>query len=147
MEGTRVFRVGDDKDVGRKFFEWDTMENVEESATEMERALDELKYHQLAFLSGYKHSVKDGTLNAVRSLSPAQLEKELAQKHLSLGPLKIPYRILPWKWGLLYKEFRRRYVELAKEDVQYFEAKFRKAFTSGYVEVMNRKAKAQQKSN
>ena len=147
MEGTRVFRTGDDKDVGRKFFEWDTMENVEESAAEMARALDELKYHQLAFLSGYKHSVKDGTLNAIRGLSPAQLEKELAEKYISLGPLKIPCRILPWKCHTLYKEYCRRYAELTKEDVQYFEAKFRKAFTGGYVEVMNRKAKAQQKKN
>jgi hypothetical protein len=146
MEGTRIIRTGEDKDVGKKFFEWDTLENVEESSTEMERALDELKYHQLAFLSGYKRSVKEGTLNAIRPLSPEQLEQELAEEKFSLGPLKIPYSVLPWKRGRLYKEYRRRYEDLIREDVQYFEAKFRTAFTSGYVEVMNRKAKAQQES-
>jgi len=145
MEGTRIIRTGEDKDVGRKFFEWDTFENVEESAAEMERALDELKYHQLAFLSGYKRSVKEGTLNVMRRLSPAELERELAHRKISLGPFSIPYRLLPWKRVLLYNELRRRYEDLAREDVQFFEAKFRSAFTSGYVEVMNRKAKAQQK--
>jgi len=146
MEGTRIIRTGEDKDVGKKFFEWDTLDNVEESASEMERALDELKYHQLAFLSGYKRSVKEGTLNAIRPLAPEQLEQELAEEKLSLGPLKIPYSILPGKRGRLYKEYRRRYEDLIREDVQYFEAKFRNAFTGGYVEVMNRKAKAQQES-
>lgn len=144
MEGTRIIRTGEDKDVGRKFFEWETLENVEESSSEMERALDELKFHQLAFLSGYKRSVKEGTLNAIRSLSPEQLEEELTGKSLALGPIKIPYSILPGKQGRLYREYRRRYEELIREDVQYFEAKFRNAFTGGYVEVMNRKAKAQQ---
>jgi len=146
MEGTRIIRTGEDKDVGKKFFEWDTLDNVEESASEMERALDELKYHQLAFLSGYKRSVKEGTLNAIRSLSPEQLEQDLAGEKLSLGPLKIPYSILPGQRGRLYKEYRRRYEDLIREDVQFFEAKFRNAFTGGYVEVMNRKAKAQQES-
>lgn len=146
MEGTRIIRTGEDKDVGRKFFEWDTLEKVEESSTEMERALDELKYHQLAFLAGYKRSVKEGTLNAVGSLSPTVLERELAQKRISLGLFSIPYSILPWGRIWLYKQFRRRYEELVREDVQFFEAKFRNAFTSGYVEVMNRKAKAQQKN-
>jgi len=146
MEGTRIIRTGEDKDVGRKFFEWGTLEKVEESSTEMERALDELKYHQLAFLSGYKRSVKEGTLNAIGSLSPVELERELARKRISLGLFSIPYSILPWGRIWLYKLFRRRYEELVREDVQFFEAKFRNAFTGGYVEVMNRKAKAQQKS-
>ena len=145
MEGTRIIRTGEDKDVGKKFFEWDTLENVEGSTKEMEQALDELKYHQLAFLSGYKHSVKDGTLNAVARLAPPQLEKELAERKVSVGPFSIPGRLLPWKRRWLYGEYRRRFAELAREDVQYFEAKFRNAFTSGYVEVMNRKAKAQEK--
>ncbi len=144
MEGTRVIRTGEDNDVGRKFFEWDTQENVEDSSNEMARALDELKYHQLAFLSGYKHAVKSGTLNVMGVLSPQKLEENLALKKISLGPIKIQLSIVPWKNGVLYKEYRRRFEDLKHEDVQFFEAKFRTAFTAGYVEVMNRKAKAQQ---
>lgn len=145
MDGTRVIRTGEDKDVGRKFFEWNTLANVEASSAEMARALDELKYHQLAFLSGYKRSVKEGTLNAIRALFPLRLEREFAGQTVAVGPFKIPFRFLPFKKSFLYKELRHRFEELAAEDVQYFEAKFRNAFTSGYVEVMNRKARAQQK--
>ena len=146
MEGTRIIRTGEDKDVGRKFFEWDTLENVEGSAKEMEQALDELKYHELALLSGYKRSTKDGTLNVIARLSPAQLEKELAERKVQVGPLAIPVQLLPGKRGRLYNEYRRRFAELTREDVQYFEGKFRNAFTSGYVEVMKQKAKVQEKA-
>ncbi len=145
MDGTRVIRTGEDKDVGRKFFEWNTLENVEASSAEMARALDELKYHQLAFLSGYKRSVKEGTLNAIRALFPSRLEQEFIGQQVSVGPFKIPYRFLPFKRIFLYNKLCRAFEELVAEDVQFFEAKFRNAFTSGYVEVMNRKARMQQK--
>ncbi len=145
MDGTRVIRAGEDADVGRKFFEWRTVDTAEASSAEIARALDELKYHELALLSGYKKCVKEGTLNVLQPLSPEQLRQDLAQENVSWGPLKIPFRLAPFKNAVLYREFCRRYRELTAEDERFFEDKFRNTFRNAYKEVMNLKIRAQQK--
>jgi len=145
MDGTRVIRAGENKDVGRKFFEWQTMDNFEASSMEIARALDELKYHELALLSGYKKCVKEGTLKVIQPLSPERLRQDLANEKVAWGPLRVPFRLVPFKRAVLYREFSRRYRELVSEDERYFEDKFRNTFRNAYKEVMNLKIQAQQK--
>ncbi len=136
MEGTRIWRTMDQQKLCEIFLRWDKTTEIEDTAEQLRGALNELYYHQLAFLRGYRESVKKGTLEIVYDVSPAAIEKDLAAKKIALGPIKIPFSAWPFKAGIILNEVRRRMDDLVQEDVRYFEDKFRDAFTAGYREMI-----------
>ncbi|MCI0531351.1 MAG: hypothetical protein L0Y74_05330, partial [candidate division Zixibacteria bacterium] len=82
--GTQIFRVEErEKEIGPYLFNWSkTPSEVEGSkvdvAEDLDKALNELKYHQLAFLSGFRTSVKEGTKELLKKVDPEAIEKELS---------------------------------------------------------------------
>ncbi len=102
-------------------------------AEDLDKALNELKYHQLAFLSGFRTSVKEGTKELLKKVDPEQIEKELSN-----GGLR--FKLSPFKHKKLWKEFYKRYEELLQEEEQQLEAKFRPHFRQGYIGFMASKS-------
>ncbi len=134
QSGTQIFRVEErEREIGPYLFNWD---KPEESAVDLEKALSELKYHQLAFLSGFRASVKEGTRELLRPLDPQAIEAELSRKSVSVAGLKIPFKLAPFKHKLLWREYRRRVEELLHLEDQQLEGKFRPHFRQGYVGFM-----------
>lgn len=139
QSGTQIFRVEErEGEIGPYLFSWDS--KGEETAQDLEKALNELKYHQLAFLSGFRASIKEGTKEILQKIDPARLEAELASQSVSLAGLKIPFKLHPFRKQALWKEYKRRYDELMQEEEQHIEAKFRSHFRQGYVSFMAAKA-------
>ena len=127
--GTQIFRVEErEKEIGPYLFHW---ENAEAGAAEdLDKALNELKYHQLAFLSGFRTSVKEGTKELLKKVDPEQIEKELSNG----GKFSL------FKHKKLWKEFHKRYEELLQQEDQQLEAKFRPHFRQGYIGFMANKS-------
>lgn len=126
--GTQIFRVEErEKEIGPYLFNW---QNSEAGAAEdLDKALNELKYHQLAFLSGFRNSVKEGTRELLKNFDPDAIEKELANGGLVS-------KLSPFKHKRLWKEFHKRYEELLQQEEQQLEAKFRPHFRQGYISFM-----------
>jgi hypothetical protein len=139
QSGTQIFRVEErEGEIGPYLFSWDS--RGEETANDLEKALNELKYHQLAFLSGFRTSIKEGTKEILQKIDPAKLETELMGRGVSIAGLKIPFKLLPFRKQALWKEYKRRYDELMQQEEQHLEAKFRTHFRQGYVSFMATKA-------
>ncbi len=130
--GTQIFRVEErEREIGPYLFNW---QNAEAGAAEdLDKALNELKYHQLAFLSGFRNSVKEGTKELLKKVDPEAIEKELSNGGLGS-------RLSPFKHKRLWKEFHKRYEELLQEEEQQLEAKFRPHFRQGYIGFMANKS-------
>ena len=126
--GTQIFRVEErEKEIGPYLFQWT---NAEAGAAEdLDKALHELKYHQLAFLSGFRTSVKEGTKELLKKVDPEAIERELSN-----GGFR--FKFSPFKHKRLWKEFYKRYEELLQEEEQQLEAKFRPHFRQGYIGFM-----------
>ncbi|MGH8004265.1 MAG: type VI secretion system-associated FHA domain protein, partial [Limisphaerales bacterium] len=107
-----------------------------EVAEDLDKALNELKYHQLAFLSGFRNSVKEGTKELLKKVDPEAIEREISNGGFRLAGLKIPFKLSPFKHKRLWKEFYKRYEELLQEEEQQLEAKFRPHFRQGYIGFM-----------
>lgn len=132
--GTQIFRVEErEREIGPYLFRWD---KPDESAADLEKALHELKYHQLAFLSGFRTSVKEGTRELLKTLDPQVIEAELAQKSVRVAGLKISFKLAPFKHKLLWREYQRRVGELLHLEDQQLEGKFRPHFRQGYIGFM-----------
>lgn len=127
--GTQIFRVEErEREIGPYLFNW---QNAEAGAAEdLDRALNELKYHQLAFLSGFRNSVKEGTRELLKKVDPEQIEKEMSNGG----------RFSLFKHKKLWKEFHKRYEELLQQEEQQLEAKFRPHFRQGYIGFMASKS-------
>ncbi len=123
--GTQIFRVEErEKEIGPYLFQWT---NAEAGAAEdLDKALNELKYHQLAFLSGFRNSVKEGTKELLKKVDPEVIEKEMSNG----GKFSL------FRHKKLWKEFHKRFEELLQEEEQQLEAKFRPHFRQGYIGFM-----------
>ena len=130
--GTQIFRVEErEKEIGPYLFQWT---NAEAGAAEdLDKALNELKYHQLAFLSGFRTSVKEGTKELLKKVDPEVIEKELSNGGFA-------FKLSPFKHKRLWKEFYKRYEELLQQEEQQLEAKFRPHFRQGYIGFMANKS-------
>lgn len=134
--GTQIFRVEErEKEIGPYLFNW---QNAEAGAAEdLDKALNELKYHQLAFLSGFRTSVKEGTKELLKKVDPETIEKELSN-----GGFR--FKLSPFKHKRLWKEFYKRYEELLQQEEQQLEAKFRPHFRQGYIGFMANKSSSKE---
>lgn len=101
--------------------------------------IDESLLHQLALLDGYRGSIKEGVQELLNYLDLLQLEKEFSQKMLLLGPVKIPYRWIPFYVQLhTYFALRKRFLELLEEDRGAFDRKiFTPSFIRAYMKTMS----------
>ena len=151
--GTQIFRVEErEKEIGPYLFNWSQTPSAAEGsevegqstqpevAEDLDKALNELKYHQLAFLSGFRNSVKEGTKELLKKVDPEAIEKELSNGGFRLAGLKIPFKLMPFRHKRLWREFYRRYEELLQEEEQQLEAKFRPHFRQGYIGFMASKS-------
>lgn len=101
--------------------------------------IDESLLHQLALLDGYRASIKEGVQELIQYIDPVKLEEEFSKKIFPLGPIKIPYRWIPFYVQLnTYYVIRKRFRELLEEDRGAFDRKiFRPSFIRAYMNTMS----------
>jgi hypothetical protein len=141
--GTRFIRLGDlHGDLGRYLFNWKVPRTEAESThdQDLRTAIEELKHHQMALLTGFERSFKEGTLEVLRHVSPEAIES---------GSSDNPDReYLARKMGLVrrgrcWREYQKRFDELIAEDSGWFQTRFLPPFCQGYKEYMWEKKAAQ----
>jgi pSer/pThr/pTyr-binding forkhead associated (FHA) protein len=112
---------------------------VQKRLASAKNQIDESLLHQLALLDGYRASIKDGVQELIEYIDPITLEEEFSQKIFSLGPIKIPYRWIPFYVQLnTYFVIRKRFLELLAEDRGAFDRKiFRPSFIRAYMKTMS----------
>ncbi len=71
-------------------------EEMENRLKTVEMQVDELLTHQSALLDGYRACVREGAVKLLKTLDISQLENHIGKDHFSLGPLKIPYKWIPF---------------------------------------------------
>lgn len=125
---TRMIRRGDiHGDLGKFLFDWRGEERTRQHAKALETAIDELKHHQMALLSGFRHSLKEGTRAVLEEVSPETIKKETGSGVAKLNPFRHKA-----SWDLYEKRFR----EIIDEDVGWYQDRFLRAFREGYLEYM-----------
>lgn len=135
-EGTQMIRLGDlHGDLGLYLFDWRESASADDDSGGLRTSIDELKHHQMALLTGYEHSVREGTLEVLHTIAPETIEQEIAGGVLS--------KVNPFSAGTLWNAYKKRYAELVSEDGGWFQARFLPSFQRGYREYMwSRKAAA-----
>jgi hypothetical protein len=100
----------------------------------LQRTLDELILHYMGLLEGYRTSIDEGMHKMLQKANPDLLRSQLADQSISLGPLRIPYRSIPFLLdGKIMQLTRRAHEELVREDRGVLEKRyFRPAFVKGY---------------
>jgi len=102
--------------------------------TALQRELDEFVFHVVGLLDGYRTSVDGGVRMLLQKMDPEAFRNQLAQSKLKLGPIEIPYRVIPLfvEWKVMQLSIRM-YQELLREDRGVLEKRFfRPAFIQGY---------------
>ncbi len=100
----------------------------------LQRELDEFIVHVVALLDGYRTSVDDGVQKLLQKTNADIFRNQLAQSKLRLGPMEIPYRLIPfllqWKATQMSNQMHQ---ELLREDRGVLEKRyFRTGFIHGY---------------
>lgn len=139
--GTQILRLGDlHGDLGRYLFYWRPRKSEDEVSQdqELKTAIEELKHHQMALLTGFEHAVREGSLAVLEHVSP-----ETVETHLFKGGRSLFWRLSPFRAGRCWREFRRRFQHLSAEDAGWFQKRFLPSFREGYKEYMWAKIAAQ----
>ncbi|MEW5875557.1 MAG: type VI secretion system-associated FHA domain protein [Candidatus Zixiibacteriota bacterium] len=133
-EGTQMIRLGDlHGDLGLYLFDWRVSAAADDDAGGLRTSIDELKHHQMALLTGYEHSVREGTLEVLRAIAPETIEQEVSGGVMG--------KLNPFGAGKLWEAYKKRYAELTAEDGGWFQSRFLPSFQRGYREYMwSRKA-------
>jgi hypothetical protein len=100
----------------------------------LQRELDEFIAHVVALLDGYRTSVDDGVHKLLQKMSPEVFRNQLSQLKLKVGPLEIPYSVIPFflQWKTMQLS-ARMHQELTREDRGVLEKRyFRTGFIHGY---------------
>jgi hypothetical protein len=100
----------------------------------LQRATEQIILHVIGVLEGYRQSVEEGSKALLQRTDPSLLRKELLNKNFRLGPLEIPYRLLPFLLpsGILQLATKRHH-DLVLEDRGVLEKRyFRPGFVHGY---------------
>jgi len=130
--GTRILRLGDlHGDLGRYLFYWRSTDSKEDAFDnqDLKTAIEELKHHQMALLTGFERSVREGSLEILRQVSPEAIE---SGDDRSGGVSKFN----PLRAGQCWREYKKRYADLVSEDAGWFQTKFLPFFREGYREYM-----------
>ena len=100
----------------------------------LQRELDEFIAHVVALLDGYRTSVDDGVHKLLQKMSPEVFRSQLSQLKLKMGPVEIPYSVIPFflQWKTMQLS-ARMHQELTREDRGVLEKRyFRTGFIHGY---------------
>jgi len=139
--GTRILRLGDlHGDLGRYLFYWRSSDSNEDAFNnqDLKTAIEELKHHQMALLTGFERSVREGSLEILRQVSPDAIE---SGDDGSGGVSKFN----PLRAGQCWREYKKRYADLVSEDAGWYQTKFLPFFREGYREYMWAKKSSQNK--
>ena len=100
----------------------------------LQKKSDEILYHQLALLEGYKKSAHDGMKEFLNKMDPSVLNDKLADQKFILGPIKIPYRFIPFfGFRKLLNIYKTIYQSMITEEQSFVEKSiFRPGFIRGY---------------
>jgi len=112
-----------------------TKKRIEQIRIEMRK----LVAHQMGLLEGYRESIKQGVPKLTKELSPAIVINEVSNEAIELGPVKIPYKIIPFavKRKAL-RQLEEKHYELSEEDRGVIEKKiFRPPFIKKYLETIS----------
>jgi predicted component of type VI protein secretion system len=124
---TRMIRRGDiHGDLGKFLFDWRAQATTGQHTKALETAIDELKHHQMALLSGFRHSLKEGTRAVLEEMSP----ETIAHGGSSLGAIN------PFRHASQWSRYAKRYDEILNEDIGWYQDRFLRAFREGYLEYM-----------
>jgi len=140
--GTRMLRLGDlHGDLGRYLFYWRSDESKEDAfhSQDLKTAIEELKHHQMALLTGFERSVREGTLEILRQISPEVIESGDDQ-----GGGSGISKLNPLRAGQCWREYKKRYSNLASEDAGWYQTRFLPFFREGYKEYMWAKKASQE---
>jgi hypothetical protein len=143
--GTKILRTGDlHGNLGKYLFYWRTREDPEEISDEedLKIAIEELKHHQMALLSGFRKSLTDGTMTVLGHVSPDTIASHVHGDSAS-DDAKAGRTINPFRAARYWREFLRRFDDLASEDAAWFQRQFLPSFREGYREYMYKKTQAQ----
>jgi len=125
-----------------KSFLFDPSISPQESQKRIEQIrgiTDEIMLHQISMLDGYKAGINEGSKKILERMDPPRLKKQLAAMKWNLGPIRLPYRLLP----VLYRKklirlFADAHKELFQEDQAIIEKKyFRPAYIRNYYKRMD----------
>ncbi len=131
--GTRIFRLGDlHGDLGRYLFYWRSDESKEDvyNSQDLKTAIEELKHHQMALLTGFERSVREGSLEILRQISPEAIESGDDAEGAGISKFN------PLRAGQCWREYKKRYANLASEDSGWYQIRFLPFFREGYKEYM-----------
>lgn len=100
----------------------------------LQRALDEVVFHVVGLLDGYRTSVDDGVRRLLQKADPEVFKVQLAELKFKIGPIEIPYRFVPLLVDMKAMRLSQRaHKELSQEDRGVLEKRyFRPAFIRGY---------------
>lgn len=125
---TRMIRRGDiHGDLGKFLFDWRGEEQSKQHTKALETAIDELKHHQMALLSGFRHSLKEGTRAILDEVSPEMIEKEAGGGAAKLNP---------FRHRACWERYSKRFDQIMDEDIGWYQDRFLRAFREGYLEYM-----------
>ncbi len=123
-------------------------EEAEKRLTLLKGEIEKVILHQVALLDGYRASIQEGVPELLKELNPAIIKKEIANKNIEIGPLKIPKKIIPLLVELnTLQTIENKLYNLSVEDRGIFEKKyFRPAFIRRYLENMSSAQKSPHKN-
>ncbi len=125
---TRMIRRGDiHGDLGKFLFDWRGEEQSIQHTKALETAIDELKHHQMALLSGFRHSLKEGTRAVLDEVSPEMIEKDAGAGAAKLNP---------FRHKACWERYSKRFEQIMDEDIGWYQDRFLRAFREGYLEYM-----------
>lgn len=91
---------------------------------QFEEETGKIIYHQMGLLEGYRDSVKNGTANMLKSLDPISLEREFLTQKVKIGPVQLPYKLLPFLMkSKIYNLIKEKF-ELIHRDPEHLEKKY-----------------------
>ena len=144
IEGTTMMLTGDDFKIynssGDELKALLLAPNISEEQAHttmslLKKALEKDLFHQLALLDGYKKSTTEGTLKLLGEIDPEKLKQEISDDTFKLGPLEIPYRMIPFLLNSnLVKHYSKKHQELKADLVMLGRSIFLPSFLSGYHE-------------
>ena len=143
VEATRIFSwkpnpikmAEDNRGIGRYLLNWNSADNIDKVASDLEEVFTDLALHQMGLMAGFKECLS----GILKQLDPDSIEAEEREKDVDGGALKIAGRLLQHKSIGAWNRFREKHRELSEEEVRTFETILGPHFAKGYLSVQEKK--------
>lgn len=99
---------------------------------ELTSAYADIMIHQVALLNG----LMEGVRSLLQRLGPAEIEREVDNTPIKLGPLKLPRALWPFRAGARWARYVQRHREFTEEDREITAAVFGAEFAKAYAGVV-----------